>query len=210
MNENKCGQISIGSAPLRPLTLSGNGASIKLLNSTKDLVLAIDNTFKPSIHCAQAFKKARSALFMIRRSFVTLTPDIFILCTPHLYILISSMPSKLRVRTLRRMLITWSAFNVWLPEWLKAVRVCPTRSDLKSWNCFRSYVEDWEVMWSLRTTYSTAPWIYLLRNPSLGHPIPAFEDITWNCIIGVSSLTEGRPPSPFGSLNPGTRCQSML
>ncbi len=37
--------------------------------------------------------------------------------TQHLYVLIGNMPSKLRVRTLRRMLITWSAFNVWLLEW---------------------------------------------------------------------------------------------
>ncbi len=89
LNENKCGQVSIGSAPTRPLTLSDNGASIKLRDSTKDLGLTIDNTFKPSIHCAQAFKKARSALFLKRRSFVTLTPDIFIplystLLPPHL------------------------------------------------------------------------------------------------------------------------------
>ncbi len=114
------------------------------------------------------------------------------------------MPSKLRVRTLRRMLITWTGFNVWLPEWLKAVGVCPTRSDLKSWICFRTHVEDWVVIWSLRSTYPTAPWIYPLRNSSLGHSFQAFEDITWNCIIGVSGWTEGRPPSPFGSLGPRT------
>ncbi len=89
LNENKCGQIFIGSASTRPFTLSDNGASIKLLDSTKDLGLTIYNTFKPSIHCAQAFKLARSALFLIRRSVVTLTPDIFIpltstLVRPHL------------------------------------------------------------------------------------------------------------------------------
>ncbi len=120
------------------------------------------------------------------------------------------MPSKLRVRTFRRMLITWSAFNVWLPLWLMAVGVCPTRSDLKSWICFRLHVEDWEVIRSLRTTYPMAPWIYPLRNSLLGHLVPAFEDITLNCIIGVSDWTEGRPPSPFGSPGPGTRCQPML
>ncbi len=132
LNENKCGQISIGSAPTRPLTLSDNGASIKILDSTKDLGLMIDNTFKPSIHCGQAFNKARSALFLIWRSFVTLTPDIFIplystLVRPHLeYAIQASSPY------LRKMLITWSAFNVWLPECLKVVGVCPTRSDSKS------------------------------------------------------------------------------
>ncbi len=98
LSDNKCGQISIGSAPTRPLMLSDNGASIKLLDSTKDLGLTIDNAFKPSINCAQAFKKARSALFLIRRSFVTLTPDIFnplylILARPHLkYAIQASSP----------------------------------------------------------------------------------------------------------------------
>ncbi len=51
------------------------------------------------------------------------------------FVLISNMTSKLRVRTSRRMLITWSAFNVWLFEWLKAVGVCPTRRNLKSGTC---------------------------------------------------------------------------
>ncbi len=37
LNENKCGHISIGSAPTCPLTLSDNGISIKLLDSTKTL-----------------------------------------------------------------------------------------------------------------------------------------------------------------------------
>ncbi len=72
--------------------------SIKLLDSTKDLGLTIDNTFKPSIHFAHAFEKARPALFLIRRSFVTLTPDIFIplystLVRPHLeYAIQASSP----------------------------------------------------------------------------------------------------------------------
>ncbi len=82
MNENKCGHISIGSAPARPLTHSDNGISIKLLDSTKDLGITIDSSFKPSLYCAQAFKRARAALFLIRRSFVTLIPEIFI--TPYL------------------------------------------------------------------------------------------------------------------------------
>ncbi len=70
--------ISIGSAPARSLTLSENGISIKLLDSTKDLGITIDSSFKPSIHCAQAFKRAHAALFLIRGSLVTLTPEIFI------------------------------------------------------------------------------------------------------------------------------------
>ncbi len=89
LNENKYGPISIGAATARPLTLSQYGDSIKLLDTTKDLDVAFASTFKPSIHCAQAFKKARSALLLIRISFVTLTPDIFIpmytaLVPPHL------------------------------------------------------------------------------------------------------------------------------
>ncbi len=72
LNENKCGHISIGSAPTRPLTLSDNGISIKLLDLTKDLGITIDSSFKPSLHCVQAFKRARAALFVI------LTPEIFI------------------------------------------------------------------------------------------------------------------------------------
>ncbi len=77
LSENKCGQISISSAPTHPLTLSDNSAFIKLIDTTSDLGLKIDNTFKP-IHCAQAFKKVRSALFLIRRSFIALTPDFYI------------------------------------------------------------------------------------------------------------------------------------
>ncbi len=93
-----CGHISIGSAPTRPVTLSDNGIAIKLLDSTKDLGSTIDSPFKPSRHCAQAFKRARAALFLIRRTFVTLTPEIFIplystLVHPHLeYAIQASSP----------------------------------------------------------------------------------------------------------------------
>ncbi len=38
----------------------------------------LDCSFKPSVHCAQAFKRVCVALFLIRRSFDTLTPEIFI------------------------------------------------------------------------------------------------------------------------------------
>ncbi len=47
LNENKCGHVSIDSAATRSLTLSDNGISIKLLDSTKDLVITIDSFFKP-------------------------------------------------------------------------------------------------------------------------------------------------------------------
>ncbi len=50
------------------------------------------------MHCAQAFKRARAALFLIRRSIITLTPEIFIplystLVRPHLeYAIQASSP----------------------------------------------------------------------------------------------------------------------
>ncbi len=50
LNENKCGHISIGSAPARSLTLSENGISIKLLDSANDLGITIGNSFKPFLH----------------------------------------------------------------------------------------------------------------------------------------------------------------
>ncbi len=78
-NENKCGHISIGSAPSRPLTLSDNGISTKILDSTQELGITIDSSFKPSMDCAQAFKRVHAALFLIRRSFILLTPKSVIL-----------------------------------------------------------------------------------------------------------------------------------
>ncbi len=29
-----------------------------------------------------------------------------------------------------------------------------------------------------------SPWILSSKNSTLGHPVPAFQDKTWNCIIG--------------------------
>ncbi len=74
----KSAATSVGSAPNPPLTPSGNGTSIVLLNFTKRLGSAIDITFEPSKHFAQAFKRARTALFLIMRLIVTPTPDISI------------------------------------------------------------------------------------------------------------------------------------
>ncbi len=60
--------------------------------------MAIDSSFKPSVQCAQVFKRTRVALLLIRRSFVTLTPEIFIplystLIRPHLeYAIQASSP----------------------------------------------------------------------------------------------------------------------
>ncbi len=66
------------------------GISIKLLDSTNGLRIIIGSSFKQSLHCAQAYKRARAALFLIRRSFVTLAPEILI--PP--YALILNTPSK--------------------------------------------------------------------------------------------------------------------
>ncbi len=41
----KHSQISVGSSSTRPLTISDNGASIDISDSTKDFRLTIDNTF---------------------------------------------------------------------------------------------------------------------------------------------------------------------
>ncbi len=73
LNENECGNIVIGSTPTRPY-----GASIRLLDTTKDFGMSIDSTFKPSVHCPRSSENNRTPFFLIRRSFVTLIPDIFI------------------------------------------------------------------------------------------------------------------------------------
>ncbi len=68
------------------------------LDTTKDLGLTIDSIFKPSTHCAQAFKEVRSAFSLIKIFFFTLTPDTFIplystLVRPHLgYAIQASSP----------------------------------------------------------------------------------------------------------------------
>ncbi len=46
LNENKCGHISISSAPTLTFTRSDNGNSRKLLDSTKDLGIFIDSSIK--------------------------------------------------------------------------------------------------------------------------------------------------------------------
>ncbi len=66
------------SAPTRPLTLSDNGICIKLFDSTQNLGITIDSSFKSFTHCALVYNGAGTNLFLIRRSFVTLTPEIFI------------------------------------------------------------------------------------------------------------------------------------
>ncbi len=90
---------------------SDNGISIKLLDSTKDLGITIDGSFKPSMHCAQANKRALAALFLIRRSFVPSHEKSSFLCTQHKFALILSTPFKLRVLTSRKISINGSVFN---------------------------------------------------------------------------------------------------
>ncbi len=135
---------------------------------------------------------------------VILTPDIFIplystLVRPHLeYAILASSPYlKKYVDHLEHLqrLATWM---------VKGCRNLSQEERFEKWNLFSL------VRGRLLVIYPTAPWIHPWRNSTLSHPVPAFEEITWNCIKGVSSWTEGRPPSPFGSLGPETRCQPML
>ncbi len=57
---------------------------------------------------------------------------------------------------------------------LQSAEIYLKRRDLESLICFPSYFEDWEVIWSSRITYPSAPWIYSSRNSSLDHPVLAF------------------------------------
>ncbi len=60
------------------LLLSDNGISIRRFDSTKDLGSTVDGSSKQPMYFAHTFKRAHAALFFVRRSLVTLTPEIFI------------------------------------------------------------------------------------------------------------------------------------
>ncbi len=47
------------------------------VDSTKDLGVTVTSTFKTSLHCQQAANHARRILFLLRRGFAVLTPEIF-------------------------------------------------------------------------------------------------------------------------------------
>ncbi len=48
-----------------------------MVDSTKDLGVIVTSTFKASLHCQQAANRARRILFLLRRGFAVLTPEIF-------------------------------------------------------------------------------------------------------------------------------------
>ncbi len=77
LNENKCSIISVGQSPAYPYTLYPGGPAIINAETTKDLGVQVDRSFKPSRHCVLAAQRARAALFLIVRTFVRLTPKIF-------------------------------------------------------------------------------------------------------------------------------------
>ncbi len=59
-------------------SLSGLHALISAGTETaKDLGVAINNSFKPSLQCRGGFSRARAVFFMMRRGFAELTPVIF-------------------------------------------------------------------------------------------------------------------------------------
>ncbi len=114
------------------------------------------------MQCAQAFRKARSALFLIMRSFVTLPSNSFIplystFVRPHLeYAIQASSPYlKKDVDHLERL-------QRLATRMVKGCRYLSFEERLEKLIYFRWHVEDWEVIWSLRITYRTAPWIYRL------------------------------------------------
>lgn len=92
LNTSKSIHMAIGrqTTPIE-LKLDPNGmsASIVTSQSCKDLGVYINESFKPSINCQYAVKKARGILFLIRRSFKELPPQTFrllycALVRPHL------------------------------------------------------------------------------------------------------------------------------
>ncbi len=76
LSASKCSHISIGGPHPSPLTLS-DGTEISAVDSTKDLGVTVTSTFKKSLHCQQAANRARRILFLLRRGFAVLTPEIF-------------------------------------------------------------------------------------------------------------------------------------
>ncbi len=164
MRANKCGGISIGPGPNRPLTLSHNSASIRLLDITKDHSMAIDNTFKP-------FKTPNTVFFLTKRSFVTLTPDIFsplystlvLLCLGNAIQASSPYIKKDDNHLLRLQHLA--------TEMVYGCRGLSYEERLEKLDLY-SLVRR-KLRGDLSLAYKpTVPWIYPSRNSSLGHPVP--------------------------------------
>ncbi len=48
-----------------------------MVETAKELRVAIDTSFKPSLQCREGFSRASAVFFMMRRGFAELTPAIF-------------------------------------------------------------------------------------------------------------------------------------
>ncbi len=59
------------------LIFFNDGTEISAVYSSKDLGVTVISTFKTSLHCQQAANRARRILFVLRRAFAVLTPEIF-------------------------------------------------------------------------------------------------------------------------------------
>ncbi len=89
LNESKCAFLTSGTSPPTPCSLFYGGPELQQLHSVKDLGVLLDCSLKPSVHRIAAVKKARAALFLVKRSFVSLKPAVFLplycnLVRPHL------------------------------------------------------------------------------------------------------------------------------
>jgi hypothetical protein len=91
LNFSKCNFISVGDPANRPLVVPRINCShsISSCSQVKDLGVVVDDSFTPSAQCAAAASRARRSLFLLKRSFVNMTPKLFIplysaLVRPHL------------------------------------------------------------------------------------------------------------------------------
>ncbi len=94
-------ELASGSSPPAPCSLFDDGPELQQLHSVKDLGILLESWLTPSAHCIAAVKKARAALFLVKRSFVNLTPAVFIpffstLVRPHSKYAIQAISSYLK------------------------------------------------------------------------------------------------------------------
>ncbi len=76
LNANKCSHLPIGPLPPEPLTI-GHDHPLAIVDEARDLGVLIHSTFKPTRQCIEAANKARRVLFLIKRSFLKLSPNVF-------------------------------------------------------------------------------------------------------------------------------------
>ncbi len=68
INQSKYCHLPIGQPPTTPLTFA-DGTPVAMVETAKDLVVAIDTFFK-SLLCREGFSRARAVFFMMRRGFL--------------------------------------------------------------------------------------------------------------------------------------------